>query len=407
MPEEIENTIQPPEWLNTSFVQKSLRKGFQNENLKILKADFKPAVAVGDNYSSCLFRTKLTIQDDKKTYEKSVIIKSLPNSEKFVENIREWEFFVKEAEMLKDTLPKIQEVLSNVGDFPVLFPRIYYYQSEPDELLIMEDLCTSGFAGADRFEGLDLDHCILVMESIATLHAGSLALIKREPKIKERYSNGFWEANVKIKKMYSDSLIMGIEKLESWSKFEYAEKLKKLTDTFPDQVFEAVRRDENTFSVLNHGDMWTNNMMFKKSEENKVTAMKFVDFQLSAYYSPAIDLIYFLFISPRNDIRIKQLDFLLETYHKQFTKVCQALNIETNYGLEDLKKDVRKRLSFALGITLTVFPLAAAPSQDALKIDELSEEKSGFTSENNMFNSRRFKEGLLDVVEFLSENQFI
>lgn len=407
MPEEVENTIQPPEWLTAAFLQESLRKGFKNENFKVLKADTKPAIAVGDNYSSCLFRTKLTIQDGEKNQDKIIIVKSLPNSDKFVENIREWKFFVKEAEMLSDILPKIHDVLSEVGDFPVLFPRVFYYQDQPNELLIMEDLCESGYGGANRFEGLDLDHCVLVMEGIATLHAGSLELFKREPDVIKKYSKGFWEANVKMKKMYGDSLDVGIEKLELWGNVDYAEKLKRIVDIFPDQVFEAVKREDDTFSILTHGDMWLNNMMFKTSKEGKVEAVKFVDFQLAAYNNPTLDLIYFLFISPRNDVRIKYLEFLLETYHKKFTKVCQALNIETNYSLENLKADFKKRLAFALGVTLTVFPLTAAPPKDALKIDEIDEEHTGFTSANNMYNSQRFKEGLQDVVKYLSENEFL
>jgi hypothetical protein len=50
-----------------------------------------------------------------------------------------------------------------------------------DGLLIMEDLSSLGFRMADRREGLDLAHCLIVMRRLARFHAASVILHQRDP----------------------------------------------------------------------------------------------------------------------------------------------------------------------------------------------------------------------------------
>jgi hypothetical protein len=45
----------------------------------------------------------------------------------------------------------------------------------------LEDLCAEGFKMADRRQGLDLAHCLLIMHHIAKFHAASVVLHDQDP----------------------------------------------------------------------------------------------------------------------------------------------------------------------------------------------------------------------------------
>jgi hypothetical protein len=58
--------------------------------------------------------------------------------------------------------------------------------------LVLEDLSAVGFRMMDRLEGLDLDHCLLVMRSLARFHAASVALHEQDPDSLKQYDVSFY-----------------------------------------------------------------------------------------------------------------------------------------------------------------------------------------------------------------------
>jgi hypothetical protein len=63
--------------------------------------------------------------------------------------------------------------------------------------LVMEDLSAAGFRMLDRLQGLDLDHCLLVMRALAKFHAASVVLHQQDPdSMKEYEVNFFSEPNL-------------------------------------------------------------------------------------------------------------------------------------------------------------------------------------------------------------------
>jgi aminoglycoside phosphotransferase (APT) family kinase protein len=101
-----------------------------------------------------------------------------------------------------------------------------------------------------------------------------------------------------------------VEELETWPEEwqSYADKLRDRADVIIDLVIQTVQRQESGFNVLIHGDLWVNNILLR----GHASAARFVDFQMSHFTSPVIDLHYFIATSAAIDVRMRHIDRLLQ-----------------------------------------------------------------------------------------------
>lgn len=80
--------------------------------------------------------------------------------------------------------------------------------------------------------------------------------------------------------------------------------------------------------VLNHGDSWLNNIMFKIDENGKSVDMKYIDFQISFWGSPSNDLGYLFASSIKDDVKVEHFDDMIVYYHEELTGALEKLNYE-------------------------------------------------------------------------------
>lgn len=71
---------------------------------------------------------------------------------------------------------------SNAGKDSTLSSNLIYCASQPETIIMFDDLTTRGFRMFDRRQGFDLEHCLLVVKKIATLHAASIILYEKVPR---------------------------------------------------------------------------------------------------------------------------------------------------------------------------------------------------------------------------------
>lgn len=106
------------------------------------------------------------------------------------------------------------------------------------------------------------------------------------------------------------------------------EILQKL-QTLPPKVVEKGIEDYNSsikgFKVLNHGDFWTGNLLYRY-DNNELADVIFIDFQNSVVGSPIIDLIYFLTTSVSYDIPASGRDEIIYTYHETLSLLLLKLD---------------------------------------------------------------------------------
>ena len=61
---------------------------------------------------------------------------------------------------------------------------------------MLEDLCAEGFKMAERRQGLDLAHCLLIMRQLAKFHAASVDLHDKDPESMSIYDKSFFSEPV-------------------------------------------------------------------------------------------------------------------------------------------------------------------------------------------------------------------
>lgn len=221
--------------------------------------------------------------------ELSLICKLMPSSEEHRELFDLVKVFRREAFMHR-------EVLTLMNDFQIekgvtiengffQYPKCYgIVDDEANDCfaIVMEDLKKSGYELYNKLSPSEFNHVKLFMKSLGKFHALSFALKDQRPSVFEKFKNldEIFSAQIQHTTMQLmfhssyDRAILAFENdiakekairvLNNWKR-SYLYDLPKLSDG----------RKSEPFSVINHGDCWNNNVMFKYNK--KVNLLFFFD----------------------------------------------------------------------------------------------------------------------------------
>ncbi|XP_063696978.1 uncharacterized protein LOC134827987 [Culicoides brevitarsis] len=317
-------SLKLPKFLNKSYLERILQQHESDLSISVENFECKPAVAAGNNYASQLFRTSIKYKKNSKICEKSWIIKTVHADEEINKIIAKSGLFQKELIMYDRILPKFQKLLEIIGDTDKIYSPAVFVDFE-NSTIIFNDLKQEGYELADRLNGLDEDHIQLLMRKIAKFHAFSMILMENEeedfPEFQDKPINGTSAFQNFVNSMFDTCL----DQLKTWQGYEkYVTKMEKLRETFLFKSREMFQKSETLPNVLNHGDLWVNNMMFKYNKETgKPEDLLLIDFQLCFVRPPVIDLMYFNISSSNLDIKLNQNWDILAMYQENL-----ALNLK-------------------------------------------------------------------------------
>jgi thiamine kinase-like enzyme len=138
---------------------------------------------------------------------------------------------------------------------------------------------------ADRTVGLDMKHCLLVMKTLAQLHAASAVLHHKDPEIFKLIGEGFYcERQRKFIELVFKGNVQSVAKeVEKWPLYSdrFACKLHRLADKTVNILIKGLERNEDYFNVFVHGDLWINNMMFRYSDDtDEVVDVRYVYYRI-------------------------------------------------------------------------------------------------------------------------------
>jgi aminoglycoside phosphotransferase (APT) family kinase protein len=171
-------------------------------------------------------------------------------------------------------IPAVNRLLhdKSPGEFQPYTARcLYYHSGSPTPAIVLDDLKEQGFRMADRTVGLDMKHCLLVMKTLAQLHAASAVLHLKDPEIFKPFGEKFYcERNRKILEVFLQNNTQSLAKeVENWPLFSdrFACKLHRLADKAVDLVIKDLETNDDDFNVFVHGDFRLSNMMFRYSDD--------------------------------------------------------------------------------------------------------------------------------------------
>ncbi|XP_055588057.1 uncharacterized protein LOC129740411 isoform X2 [Uranotaenia lowii] len=302
--------------------------------------------------------------------------------------IEEFIMYEKEVEMFMNVLPQLSQI---AGD-AFFAAKCFYATRDPERMIVFHDLKSLGYIMANRHAGLDYDHCALIMSKIGKLHAASIKFASGNRDVLDKYFHFSLFPPVEQRKSDCITVVFqkGFETLvstieDSWDDFDPAvlAKLKRLLPFYLTKLEACMtQKVEDGYCVLNHGDLWCNNMLFKYDEKSgRVDDVVFVDYQICYYSSPGIDLNYALANCPDLKTRDREEE-LIQVYHRSLKEAMQTIGLENIPSLADVKRE-RKRMEFWSFVSIvSILPIVMMERTDTVEasfeamVDEKVAEKA-------------------------------
>lgn len=266
-----EKRAQIPEWLTRSYLQKVLRNQTGAADLEVKSFTAEPPVAAGNNYASLILRANAQCLQGQKSFEKSLIIKTIHFDEKSAKMLEEYGVHETEMLMYSDILPKLQKLVDSIGgEKDLLAPEALCVDKET-QAIILEDMKPLNYKIGDRMVGLDLEHMKIIARKHAKLHAASIVAVEQGANF-TNFNRGIFNEHLHTFDPFIINLFKDVgEEVQKWAGFEsYGQKLVKLTELVIQQGIDMYKINPHQLNVLNHADSWLANMMFKYDDRGRV-----------------------------------------------------------------------------------------------------------------------------------------
>lgn len=310
---------------------------------RILKSTVKCLTQPGENYGSLMLSVDIILIDDKDE-ERTVhlVAKMCPPNQWLRKMFNIPVTFKKEAGVYRDVSLVLREFQEEYGlsHMTDIFPKYYgsrlsldpnSEEVDDDAILLLENLKNQGYKVGDRFEGFDLQTSEVIVKALATLHSVALALkIKKPVTFQTRIApklakmKGFDELTEE-QRQHGEDVLMGV--LEKHSEFTpYLERIRNYCRQ-GEKAFQKGHDAREPFATIGHNDFWVNNILIQKNGDQ--INVKFIDFQIVDYGSPARDLIFFLYISVQNAVAAKHGADLIQLYYDSFIRGLKLFECDT------------------------------------------------------------------------------
>ena len=267
-----------PSWLNEKYFQDILITNYKNTSIKVHKIKIEPCGDSNDGFLSTLLRVGVEFTKDSAHEFKSFVVKMETHQEIAIKTVGPGGYDVQTKEMhfFEVVGPSLEKIMKNSGETGSLVPKTEAIDRDRG-VIVIEDLKTLNYQMVDRLVGLDEVQTKLALTQLAKLHAASKILHQTHPKAFDCFGGVFSRKTEGFNDVILSIFEVAAEEVATWTGFEkYAKKLKMLEGKLIENATKCLDIEPNEFCVLNHGDLWTNNLMYKFDENGKANHLIFV-----------------------------------------------------------------------------------------------------------------------------------
>nr|XP_017007670.2 uncharacterized protein LOC108064589 [Drosophila takahashii] len=382
--------VQIPDWVKPEAFQDLLKNEVKDyKETKALRTT--AGVAAGENYATIMLRVELDVETkDKSKITKAFMLKTPHHTEAYRRLLEKSDIFDVERGMYLEVVPELEQLYRDVG-LEIKFGAKAYEIEASDYYVLLEDLKPRGFRNCDRLQGLDQAHTENVLKKFAQWHAASAVRVDLKGPYNEKYTQGIFSSE-EITDAFcrsGENLLKHIDQFEGHE--AYVKDLHSVSEKLIDVVNDLKEPKSDEFNALNHGDGWSNNIMFQYNDKNEILSTYFVDLQLPKWGSVAQDLYYFLISSTSLDIKTLKFDYFIWFYHSELVKHLKILNYSKTFPtLKSIRDALNKYSGWAFICSACVMGVVLLDPTDDGDLDKiLSKEDSSF--KNSIYTNPRFR----------------
>ncbi|CAH0397166.1 unnamed protein product [Chilo suppressalis] len=356
------------------FIRDVLEKrGFINN-----KVTFAPVGLAGDNYASNVKRITVEVPDG----ENFQMIAKIANT---IEEIRAFNsadlLFNNESTMYEEVLPMLKKLQQDAGvpdDETITYAECYGCNTEaPNEVILLEDLKLRDFSMLDKYQSLPNEAVKMILKNFAILHSLSHALKKSNPQVYNQYRNKLRDLWIETSDrpefvMMSEQLENNVMSIFEETEVKYKNALKGAITNMSIMTKKLTIADANSkYSVIQQGDSWTNNIMFKL-QNNEITECIMIDYQLSKESNPVCDILYMIFNCTDHETRSKHFYEWIDYYHEQLDTALHYFGMKANfiYPKDQLDADLKRYAKQYFGTAILVLSVIFRTAEEAVQIKD-------------------------------------
>ncbi|KAG5671278.1 hypothetical protein PVAND_001483 [Polypedilum vanderplanki] len=345
--------------------------------------------------------------------ELSVFCKFLPQDEEQNKKLNSFLLFEREVFIYNELFPEFIKLQLENGfkiddsDGFWSFPKCYYAnydKNNPNKsVIIMEDLTKKNFEVKDKFIPSDFQHTSKLFIELAKLHGLSLALKIKKPEIFDKFKNlknsmCFVMTTDSMKNIAPRNCQLICELFKDNQKV--VKKLDKIKNCIWEKVAETLEAATKTeqFSVICHGDVWINNVLYNYSDKDKqiIKDIKLVDWQITYHGSLGSELVYYLYCCVDKCVRKKYQNELFELYYLRMKQMLSRFGLEM-MSYEDFERQLQVYGIYAFAMANFAIPLLCKYPEKLFddKNAILSDEEKNFVVDYE----KRMKDIILEMID--------
>lgn len=383
----------PTAWLDNAFFEKVLRLALGDKSITVEDFFISLHTDASEQYASTIYRATLSYWTKGKIESLAVVIKLISSK---VNQLADASSFENELNLYKNFISPMQNLLAQAGCADAqLAPKLMYASTEPQPVMILEDATHNHYELYKQ--SMTFENAEIVAEKLAKFHAASYCLLKDvSNKLPSGGSSGLFKANPSQGvKFMEENFSIFTEEIAKWKGFEkYAEKFKNLIPNFLQRGTEIYNPEIDNLSmkVLNHGDFHYNNMLVKfDSEQSSVLDVMFIDFQLSFWGTPAVDLYYLLYLVCNKEARDNHRQEIICHYYKKLVETLDKFgHMGTVPTLLDINNELLKAGFLEVVIVVCFIPFLFADPSTAMNV--FSETKDAKAYRRQLYSSSQYRE---------------